>query len=140
MHFLPDLLYIDTAAPQPPEARILVLYTGGTFGMILNEQNHLVPFDFSQILERVPELSHFNYRIAITQFGEPIDSSNFAPSHWIAIALQIEKYYSQFDGFIVLHGTDTMAYSASALSFMLRNLSKPVVFTGAQVPVGRFRL
>lgn len=107
--------------------------------MVLDEEDHLVPFDFSQILEQVPELIHFNYQLDIAQFASPIDSSNIAPAHWVAIARQIEKHYHNYDGFVVLHGTDTMAYSASALSFMLQNLQKPVVFTGAQVPIGRFR-
>ena len=139
MHFLPNLLHINTASPLPAEARLLVLYTGGTVGMVHDENNHLVPFNFSEILERVPELRHFNFHIDIAQLSEPIDSSNISPSHWVLMAGQIEQQYHNYDGFVVLHGTDTMAYSASALSFMLQHLAKPVVFTGAQVPIGRFR-
>ena len=139
MHYLPDMLHINTASPLPPEARLLVLYTGGTVGMVQNENQNLVPFNFSEILDRVPELKQFNFHIDIAQLSEPIDSSNISPGHWVLIGEQIERHYPHYDGFVVLHGTDTMAYTASALSFMLQHLAKPVVFTGAQVPIGRFR-
>ena len=96
----------------------------------------LTPFDFSQILEEVPELRKFAYRIDSWTFDPLIDSSDVEPSLWISLADLIEEKYDEYDGFVVLHGTDTMAYSASALSFMIENLSKPVIFTGSQLPIG----
>ena len=139
MPFSPQLVHVDIASPMPAEARILLLYTGGTIGMVYDQGNHLVPFDFSQILQRVPELSHFNYHLDIATLEEPIDSSNVLPAHWKDMAELIGRHYQSYDGFVILHGTDTMAYSASALSFMLQHLAKPVVFTGAQVPIGQIR-
>lgn len=99
----------------------------------------LKPFNFSQILEEVPELSKFAYRIDSVSFDPIIDSSDIEPKVWCEIASAIEKGYGDYDGFIILHGTDTMAYSASALSFMLEGLTKPVIFTGSQLPIGRPR-
>ena len=96
----------------------------------------LTPFDFKQILEEVPELRKFAYRIDSWTFDPLIDSSDVEPSLWISLAGLIEEKYDDYDGFVVLHGTDTMAYSASALSFMIENLSKPVIFTGSQLPIG----
>lgn len=96
----------------------------------------LTPFDFKQILEEVPELRKFAYRIDSWTFDPLIDSSDVEPSLWIALAELIEEKYEDYDGFVILHGTDTMAYSASALSFMIENLSKPVIFTGSQLPIG----
>lgn len=96
----------------------------------------LTPFDFSQILEEVPELRKFAYRIDSWTFDPLIDSSDVEPSLWISLAELIEEKYDEYDGFVILHGTDTMAYSASALSFMIENLSKPVIFTGSQLPIG----
>ena len=96
----------------------------------------LTPFDFSQILEEVPELRKFAYRIDSWTFDPLIDSSDVEPSLWVSLAELIEEKYEEYDGFVILHGTDTMAYSASALSFMIENLSKPVIFTGSQLPIG----
>lgn len=96
----------------------------------------LTPFDFSQILEEVPELRKFAYRIDSWTFDPLIDSSDVEPSLWISLVELIEEKYDEYDGFVVLHGTDTMAYSASALSFMIEDLSKPVIFTGSQLPIG----
>lgn len=96
----------------------------------------LTPFDFKQILEEVPELRKFAYRIDSWTFDPLIDSSDVEPSLWISLAGLIEEKYDDYDGFVILHGTDTMAYSASALSFMIENLSKPVIFTGSQLPIG----
>ncbi len=116
---------------------ILMIYTGGTIGMRQDPQDlTLKPFDFGQILEEVPELGKFAFRIDSYTFDPLIDSSDVEPSLWQAIASLIRDRYDRYDGFVVLHGTDTMAYSASALSFMLENLSKPVVFTGSQLPIG----
>jgi L-asparaginase len=120
---------------ESPRASILIIYTGGTLGMDYNEHGALVPCDFERILDRVPVLKELNINLSVTSFSPPIDSSNVKPEHWVQIATLIKDNYSSFDGFIVLHGTDTMAYSASALSFMLQNLSKPVIFTGAQLPI-----
>ena len=119
------------------KASILLIYTGGTIGMKQDpEKGGLVPFDFSQILDEVPELTKFALRIDSVAFDPLIDSSDIEPSMWISLAKIIEERYDAYDGFVVLHGTDTMAYSASALSFMLKNLTKPVIFTGSQLPVG----
>ena len=115
----------------------LLIYTGGTIGMKEDPSiQALRPFDFSQILEEVPELGKFAYRIDSYTFDPLIDSSDIEPSSWQALASIIEERYDQYDGFVVLHGTDTMAYSASALSFMIEGLTKPVIFTGSQLPIG----
>lgn len=114
-----------------------MIYTGGTIGMKQDPQDlTLKPFDFSQILQEVPELRKFALRIDSYTFNPLIDSSEVEPSLWVSIAELIKNRFNDYDGFVVLHGTDTMAYSASALSFMLENLSKPVVFTGSQLPIG----
>ena len=114
-----------------------MIYTGGTIGMKqdLRDQT-LKPFDFDQILDEVPELGKFALKIDSYTFDPLIDSSDVEPSLWQSLAALIRDRYDEYDGFVVLHGTDTMAYSASALSFMLENLSKPVVFTGSQLPIG----
>ena len=96
----------------------------------------LTPFDFSQILDEVPELAKFAYRIDTHTFNPLIDSSDVEPSHWISLVRLIEDKYDDYDGFVILHGTDTMAYSASTLSFMIEGLTKPVIFTGSQLPIG----
>jgi len=119
---------------------ILIIYTGGTIGMVHQpETGALAPIDFSQISEQVPELKRFDYNIETIAFDQAIDSSEINTSDWVNLAETIEKHYYDYDGFVILHGTDTMAYSASALSFMLQNLSKPVIFTGAQLPIGVLR-
>lgn len=121
------------------KTRILIIYTGGTVGMIQNEKGALVPFNFRQIQTHIPELKKFGYELEVTSFDVLIDSSNMNPSHWIKMVEIIEKNYSSFDGFVILHGTDTMAYTASALSFMIENLSKPIILTGSQLPIGEIR-
>ena len=131
---------INTAAPRNPEASILLIYTGGTIGMVSDKQDdHLVPFDFSEVIHRVPEIRQFKVMLTVLSLDPPIDSSNIGVEHWVKLAQIIQVNYEEYDGFVVLHGTDTMAYSASALSFLLENLSKPIIFTGAQVPIGRMR-
>lgn len=116
---------------------ILLIYTGGTIGMKEDQTiQALRPFNFSQILEEVPELGKFAYKIDSYTFDPLIDSSDVEPSLWTALAGLIEERYDDYDGFVILHGTDTMAYSASALSFMIEGLTKPVVFTGSQLPIG----
>jgi L-asparaginase len=119
---------------------ILIIYTGGTIGMISDPQTGvLMPFNFKQITDNVPELKRLNYQLTVHSFDPLIDSSNMTPSNWIALAELIGHDYHQFDGFVILHGSDTMAYTASALSFMLEGLSKPVVFTGSQLPINGVR-
>jgi L-asparaginase len=130
---------IDTAAPRNPDASILLIYTGGTLGMSHNAKGTLVPFDFEQIIARIPSLKRFNLVLTVIAFEELLDSANASPDTWVKIGNLIYENYEAYDGFVVLHGTDTMAYSASALSFMLQNLAKPVVFTGAQLPIGEVR-
>jgi L-asparaginase len=119
---------------------ILLIYTGGTIGMIKDANTGaLKAFDFSNILQRIPELRLLDCYIDTISFETPIDSSNINPTYWSEIAQIIVDNYDKFDGFVVLHGSDTMSYSASALSFMLENLDKPVVFTGSQLPIGDLR-
>lgn len=119
------------------KAAILLIYTGGTIGMKEDPSvQALKPFNFSQILEEVPELGKFAYRIDSHTFDPLIDSSDVEPSHWLALADLIGEKYEDYDGFVILHGTDTMAYSASALSFIIEGLTKPVIFTGSQLPIG----
>ena len=119
---------------------ILLVYTGGTIGMVKNhETGALKVFDFKKLLQRIPELKLLDCTIETLSFEEPIDSSNMDASKWVMIASIIEENYDKFDGFVILHGSDTMSYSASALSFMLDNLKKPVVFTGSQLPIGDLR-
>ena len=119
------------------KASILLIYTGGTIGMKEDPVlQALTPFDFSQILDEVPELGKFAYRIDSYTFDPIIDSSDVEPSLWISLVRLIEERYDDYDGFVILHGTDTMAYSASTLSFMLEGLTKPVIFTGSQLPIG----
>ena len=123
-----------------PRTRILIIYTGGTIGMIENPETRVLqPFDFTHLIDNVPKIKMLNYDIENIQFNPPIDSSNMDPSHWSDIAKAIENNYDAYDGFVILHGTDTMAYTASALSFMLENLKKPVIITGSQLPIGEVR-
>ena len=119
---------------------ILLIYTGGTIGMVKDfDSGALKAFNFSELLQNIPELKQLDCHIETISFETPIDSSNMNPSMWVKIATIIEDNYNKFDGFVVLHGSDTMSYSASALSFLLENLSKPVVFTGSQLPIGDLR-
>jgi len=122
------------------KANILLIYTGGTIGMMKDfETGALKAFNFSKLLQKIPELKQLDCNIETISFENPIDSSNMNPEKWVKIATIIEQNYAMFDGFVVLHGSDTMSYSASALSFMLENLTKPVVFTGSQLPIGDLR-
>ena len=121
-------------------SNVLLIYTGGTIGMKEDPVDQtLRPFDFDSLLDEVPELRKFGTSIDHVTFDPLIDSSDIEPAMWQKLAALIERKYDAYDGFVVLHGTDTMAYSASVLSYMLGNLSKPVVFTGSQLPVGRLR-
>jgi len=122
------------------KAKILLIYTGGTIGMMKDfETGALKNFNFSKLLQKIPELKQLDCDIETVSFKKPIDSSTINPEKWAEIATIIEDNYDDFDGFVVLHGSDTMSYSASALSFMLENLSKPVIFTGSQLPIGDLR-
>ena len=121
-------------------SRILLIYTGGTIGMMKDyETGALRAFEFENIQHRIPELSYLDCVIVSVSFKKVIDSSDMNPKHWVNIAEIIEEQYANYDGFVVLHGSDTMSYSASALSFMLEGLSKPVIFTGSQLPIGDLR-
>lgn len=121
-------------------SKVLLIYTGGTIGMNRNPlTGALEPFDFEQLLNRVPELEQFQTEIATYQFNPPIDSSDMSPRLWTDLVHIISDHYADYDGFVILHGTDTMAYTASALSFMLQNLTKPVILTGSQLPIGQLR-
>jgi L-asparaginase len=120
-----------------PQPKILLLYTGGTIGMVKDAASGtLKPFKFSNLLKQIPDLSLMNCQIATDSLDAPIDSSNMSVDHWQRLAKRIAIDYHKYDGFVVLHGSDTMAYSSSALSFMFKNLSKPVIFTGSQLPIG----
>lgn len=122
------------------QPNILLIYTGGTIGMIKDpDTGALKSFDFENLLDRIPELKLLDCNINTISFQDPIDSSNMNPDYWVQIAEIIEKEYNTFDGFVVLHGSDTMSYSASALSFMFENLAKPIIFTGSQLPIGDLR-
>ena len=125
---------------MPFRANILLIYTGGTIGMVKDfETGVLKAFNFKKLLKNIPELKLLDCNIATVSFDKPIDSSNMNIEEWKKIAILIKDNYDTYDGFVVLHGSDTMSYSASALSFMLENLNKPVVFTGSQLPIGDLR-
>lgn len=118
----------------------LVIYTGGTIGMVKEaDTGSLVPVNFERLLSNIPEIARMDVALDIHTFEETIDSSDITIQHWVKIVEVIENNYEKYDGFVILHGSDTMAYSASALSFMIENLSKPVIFTGSQLPIGVLR-
>ncbi len=118
----------------------MVIYTGGTIGMVKDPvTNALTPLDFDQLYQYIPILSSFPFRIETISFDPIIDSSDMNPAFWIRLASIIGEQYDQFDGFVILHGSDTMAYTASMLSFMLENLNKAIVLTGSQLPLGMLR-
>ncbi|MCY1500858.1 L-asparaginase 1 [compost metagenome] len=120
--------------------KILIIYTGGTIGMVNDPKTGmLIPFDFEQIQENVPELARLDYQLSVYSFDPILDSSNMDPGVWAELALLIQGQYDHYDGFVILHGSDTMSFTASALSFMLQNLTKPVVLTGSQLPIGEIR-
>ena len=120
--------------------KVLLIYTGGTIGMGLNpDTNALEPLDFNHLVKKLPEFSYLETDIDIYQFNPAIDSSDMNPTMWAQLVTIISERYDGYDGFVILHGTDTMAYTASALSFMLENLTKPVILTGSQLPIGLLR-
>ena len=119
---------------------LLIIYTGGTIGMVKDSASGVLqPYPFKDIYKLMPVLRNFDYKLESVSFDPLIDSSNVTPSFWVKLAIVIEENYEKYDGFVVLHGTDTMSYSASMLSFMLENLNKPVIFTGSQLPMGVVR-
>ena len=119
---------------------IILIYTGGTIGMIKDfETGALVPFDFDELLLNIPELKHLDCTISTISFSTPIDSSDMNINHWRELGDIINDNYNKYDGFVILHGSDTMSYTASAISFMFENLSKPIIFTGSQLPIGDLR-
>ncbi|MDR2626914.1 MAG: asparaginase [Dysgonamonadaceae bacterium] len=121
-------------------ASVLLIYTGGTIGMIEDPNTgSLKPFDFKHLKDNMPELKQFKFAIDTLEFDPPLDSSDMGPCNWKKLVRIIQDHYEQYDGFVILHGTDTMAYTASALSFMLENINKPVIFTGSQLPIGKMR-
>jgi L-asparaginase len=125
---------------MPNNQKILIIYTGGTIGMSQDpETGDLSPVNFPEISKQLPELLRFDLHIDAISFSPPVDSSEVEPGMWIRMASIIEENYNNYDGFVILHGTDTMAYSASALGFLLEDLDKPVVFTGSQLPLGMLR-
>lgn len=120
--------------------KIMLIYTGGTIGMGRSrETGALMPLDFNHLERELPELSYMETKIDVFPFDKPIDSSDMTPAIWAKLVNLISEHYDEYDGFVILHGTDTMAYTASALSFMLENLTKPVILTGSQLPLGQMR-
>lgn len=119
---------------------ILIVYTGGTIGMVEEPNTKaLSPFDFDHLTNQIPELTKLNAKLDSIALDHPVDSSNMNPVIWVALGRMIEQNYNDYDGFVILHGSDTMAYTASALSFILENLAKPVIITGSQLPIGVIR-
>jgi L-asparaginase len=130
-----QLLHIKSTVGAAP--KVLIIYTGGTLGMVYDPKTEsLIPFKVDQIVENIPELNRLDLEICFLAFHKPLDSSNVSPKIWLELVDIIQRNYDDFQGFVILHGTDTMAYSASALSFMIQNLKKPIVFTGSQLPIG----
>lgn len=121
-------------------AHVLLIYTGGTIGMIENlETGALEPFNFSHLRSNVPEMKRLNFHVDTYIFDPLIDSSEISPVKWREMVQVVKANYNHYDGFVILHGTDTMSYTASALSFMFENLTKPIIFTGSQLPIGKLR-
>ncbi len=122
------------------DTKVLLIYTGGTIGMVENnETGALEAFNFSHLKSNVPEMKRLNFNVDTYLFEPPIDSSEIKLKNWIEIAKVVQVNYEKYDGFVILHGTDTMSYTASVLSFMLENLTKPVILTGSQLPIGKLR-
>ncbi|MDM1293443.1 type I asparaginase [Sphingobacterium sp. N143] len=118
---------------------IFIIYTGGTIGMVKDETGTFVPFDFELIKRNLPDLSRLDYKLTVHSFEPIIDSSNMKPEIWIEMAQIVKDNYASYDGFVILHGSDTMAFTASVLSFMLEGLQKPVILSGSQLPIGEIR-
>ncbi len=118
---------------------IFIIYTGGTIGMVQDENGIFVPFDFELIQKNIPDLSRLDYKLTVHSFDPIIDSSNMTPAIWLQMAQLIQDNYDYCDGFVILHGSDTMAFTASVLSFLLEGLQKPVILSGSQLPIGEIR-
>ncbi len=132
-----NIIRLNHPSAESFDRPVLVIYTGGTLGMVYDtKQGQLVPFEFKQVLDLVPEVRRMNFGISFLAFDEPIDSANMTPALWQELGKIIFDNYDDYDSFVILHGTDTMAYTASALSFMLKGLNKAVILTGAQLPIG----
>lgn len=122
------------------QPKVLMIYTGGTIGMINDPKTGaLKAFDFNHLSNQIPELDRLNVRLSAISFEQPVDSSEMHPGYWKKIAEMVSGNKEEYDGFVILHGSDTMAYTASALSFMLQGLNKPVILTGSQLPIGTIR-
>ena len=120
--------------------KVLLIYTGGTIGMMEDiETTNLRPFDFKHLLDEVPELRKLELEVKVKETTSIIDSSNASPKIWMELLELIKANYDLYDGFVVLHGSDTMAYTASAISFLIENSNKPIIFTGSQLPIGKLR-
>lgn len=133
-------MHLQFMAAKTKKRSVLIIYTGGTIGMVEDSETGVFkPFNFAHLYQHVPEIKKFDLTISSIAFEKPIDSSNINPEIWVKLAKMIEDDYEKYDGFVILHGSDTMAYTASALSFMLENLSKPVILTGSQLPIGVIR-
>lgn len=132
-----NIIKINTKSDSKDDVKVLVIYTGGTLGMVYDAKSDgLVPFDFAQIPENLPEMARLDFDISVLTFETLLDSSNMNPTVWVTLAKIIGEKYHEYDSFVILHGTDTMAYTASSLSYLLENLNKPVILTGAQLPIG----
>lgn len=137
---MPNQLHTVSPTVSEQVKKVLLIYTGGTIGMGQNpDTGVLEPLDFNHLVKCLPEFSMLKTNIDIYQFTPPIDSSDMSPRLWSQLVRIISDRYDTYDGFVILHGTDTMAYTASALSFMLENLTKPVVLTGSQLPINQLR-
>ena len=135
-----ELSYSISQMNNNKNNRVLLIYTGGTIGMGKNpETGVLEPLDLNHLVSCLPEFSMLKTAVETYQFTQPIDSSDMSPRLWSQLVRIIAERYDQYDGFVILHGTDTMAYTASALSFMLENLTKPVILTGSQLPINQLR-
>lgn len=121
------------------KTKIKIIYTGGTIGMVKSNKGQYVPFDLQSLLNHIPRINDLNIDLSLYSFDNPIDSSKITPLHWIKIVELIEEDYNNFDAFLILHGTDTMAYTSSALGFMMPGLNKPVIITGSQLPISEIR-
>lgn len=131
---------MEFGSPSNRYNKVLLIYTGGTIGMGKNPiTGALEPLDFNHLVKNLPEMKFLKTGIDVYRFSKPIDSSDMCPQIWAQLVQIISEHYNQYDGFVILHGTDTMAYTASALSFMLENLTKPVILTGSQLPLGQLR-
>lgn len=127
------------ASKSRPKASVLIVYTGGTIGMEHDSSGSLVALNFNQIVKRIPTLKNLDLKLTVISFPHPIDSSNVSIPDWQNLGYIIHENYRHYDGFVVLHGTDTMSFTASALSFMMQGLNKPIIFTGAQLPISAIR-